>query len=324
MTPCIYGRRVRAFMGKELGFCLLVLAFMLTGAMLSACNRAGEQSGGARAQAPVPVMVERASRMDVPIELRAVGNVEAFATVTVKSQVEGELFRAYFKEGEEVKKGDLVFLIDTRPFEAAVKEAQANLARDTAQLKKAKADADRYEDLYSRGVASEEERDRMRTNFEALKATVEADKATLETAKLRLSYCYIRSPIDGRLGELKADEGNLVKEKDTEIAVINQIKPVYVSFAVPEENLGAIREQMSRGALSVEASPPASSGKSEGRLVFINNEVDKKTGTILLKALFPNEDELLWPGQFVNVRLKLATQQGAVVVPFPAVQLGQQ
>lgn len=325
MNPCLNKGTVGAFMGDKISPCLLGLAFItLASALLSACKGAGEQPKGVEAHAPVPVIVERATRMDVPIELQAVGNVEAFSTVTVKSQVEGELSQAYFKEGEDVKKGDLVFLIDPRPFEAAVKEAQANLARDTAQLNKAQADAVRYEDLYSRGVASEEERDRVRTNFEALKAVVEADKAALETAKLRLSYCYIRSPIDGRLGELKVDVGNIVKEKDTEIAVINQIKPIYVSFSVPEVNLGLIKSQMSQDAIVVEATPPASSKKSEGRLVFINNEVDRQTGTILLKAVFPNDDESLWPGQFVDVRLRLATQRDAVVVPSPAVQLGQQ
>jgi multidrug efflux system membrane fusion protein len=306
----------------------------------------------------VPVKVATAVQKDVPVQLRAIGNVEAYSTVEVKPQIDGELARVYFEEGDEVKKGELLFLIDTRPFEAALRQAEANLARDIAQLKKAKEDARRYTDLFKKGIVSEQEYDQYRTNFEALEATVKADRAVLENAKLELEYCYIRSPINGRIGEILVHEGNTVKGRDTTLAIINQTKPIYVSFSVPEQYLSEIRKYMSTmGKLKVEAYVPERESKPKviskkesesntsvsskesntetitfknepnpivGELSFINNKVDEATGTIMLKGVFQNEDETLWPGRFANVALTLTTQPNAVVVPSQAIQIGQE
>jgi multidrug efflux system membrane fusion protein len=333
----------------------LILAIPL---FLSACSNGYTKSSQKSNQPAVPVKVATAVQKDVPVQLRAIGNVEAYSTVEVKPQIDGELARVYFEEGDEVKKGELLFLIDTRPFEAALRQAEANLARDIAQLKKAKEDARRYTDLFKKGIVSEQEYDQYRTNFEALEATVKADRAVLENAKLELEYCYIRSPINGRIGEILVHEGNTVKGRDTTLAIINQTKPIYVSFSVPEQYLSEIRKYMSTmGKLKVEAYVPERESKPKviskkesesntsvsskesntetitfknepnpivGELSFINNKVDEATGTIMLKGVFQNEDETLWPGRFANVALTLTTQPNAVVVPSQAIQIGQE
>jgi multidrug efflux system membrane fusion protein len=261
----------------------------------------------------------------VPVQIHAIGNVEAYSTVSVKTQVAGELIGVYFKEGQEVKKGDLLFLIDPRPFEAALKQAEANLAKDVAQMKKAEVDARRYTDLFKKGVVSSQDYDQVRTNYETLKAIVKADEAAVRNAKLELEYCYIRSPIDGRIGRLMVNQGNIVKEKETVLVDINQTKPIYVGFSVPEQELPRIKRYMALEELRVQAIIPSDKDHPvTGKLSFINNEVDTKTGTILLKAVFPNQDETLWPGQFVNAVLTLTTQKNALVIPSSAVQMGQE
>jgi multidrug efflux system membrane fusion protein len=272
-----------------------------------------------------PVTVATVVQKDVPVQLRAIGNVEAYSTVSVKSRVAGQLIGVNFKEGQEVKKGELIFLIDPRPFQAALQQAQANLSKDIAQMKKAEADARRYADLFKRGVVSAQDYDQNRTNFEAMKATVKADEAAVENAKVQLGYCYIYSPIDGRIGKLMVNQGNMVKDNDTVLVVINQTKPIYVDFSVPQQELPEIKKYMAVEKLKVEAIIPSDSDhRAIGELTFVNNQVDTNTGTILLKGLFPNQDEALWPGQFVNVVLTLTTQPKAVVVPSAAVQTGQQ
>jgi len=275
--------------------------------------------------AGVPVTVAVAEQKDIPIQIRTIGNVEAYSTVSVKTRVEGELSRVYFKEGQEVKKGDMLFMIDPRPFKASLTQFEATLARDTAQMKKAESDSRRHEELFKSGVVSKEEIDLYRTNLEAFMATVRADKAAIENARLQLGYCHIRSPINGRIGRLEVNQGNMVKDIDTILVTINQTKPIYVSFYLPEQELSEVRRYMAQKNLKVEAIVPNDAmNPATGELTFINNEVNESTGTVLLKALFSNEDESLWPRQFVNVILTLKTQPGAIVIPSHAIQVGQE
>jgi len=282
------------------------------------------QGRGGRAREAVPVLVVTAVQKAVPLQIRAVGNVEAYTTVAVKSQVTGVLNQAHFKEGQDVKKGQLLFTIDPRPFEAALKQAEANLARDTAQLRNLREQVRRYAELVEKQYVSREQFDQIRTNADAAEAVVEADKAAVENAKVQLSYCYIYSPVNGRVGSLLVNEGNLVRVNDgTPLVVINQINPINVTFAVPEQHLIDLKRHMAGGTLKVDARFSSDEGRPEqGVLAFVDNAVDRSTGTIKLKAEFTNSERRLWPGQFVNVALTLATQGDAVVVPSEAVQVG--
>ncbi len=323
----IIDQKVWHFLLRQ-SLCVRVGLLMAITLLFVSCS--GQPSGKGKPGQPAmseaaPVTVATVVQKDVPVQLRAIGNVEAYSTVSVKSRVVGQLVGVNFKEGQEVKKGELIFLIDPRSFQAALQQAQANLSKDIAQMKKAEADARRYADLFKRGVVSAQDYDQNRTNFEAMKATVKADEAAVENAKVQLGYCYIYSPIDGRIGKLMVNQGNMVKDNDTVLVVINQTKPIYVDFSVPQQELPKIKKYMAVEKLKVEAIIPSDSDhKAIGELTFVNNQVDTNTGTILLKGLFPNQDEALWPGQFVNVVLTLTTQPKAVVVPSAAVQTGQQ
>jgi multidrug efflux system membrane fusion protein len=287
---------------------------------------AGQGRGGGRSREAVPVLVTTAVQKSVPVQIRAVGNVEPYATVAVKSQVTGVLTKAHFTEGQDVKQGQLLFTIDPRPLEAAVKQAEANLARDTAQLKNLREQVRRYAELVEKQYVSREQYDQIRTNADAMESVVDADKAALENAKVQLSYCYIYSPVNGRVGSLLVNEGNLVRVNDaTPLVVINQINPINVTFSVPEQHLADLKRRMSEGQLKVSASFPSDEGRPElGVLEFVDNAVDRSTGTIKLKARFANTERRLWPGQFINVALTLTTQADAVVVPSEAVQVGQE
>lgn len=274
---------------------------------------------------PVPVTVGEASLKTVLVQVRVIGAGEAFSTVNVKSQVDGRVESVHFQEGQDVKKGDLLFSIDSRPFEAAVQQAEANLARDQALLKNAKAQAQRYEALFKSGIVSKDQYDQFNTNEASLEATVKADQAALETDKIQLGYCSIYAPIDGRTGNLMVHSGNTVKSGDATLVVINQISPIYVDFSVPEQHLPEIKKYQAQGNLQVQAIVPQDEDHpEEGKVTFINNTVDNTTGTILLKGTFPNPDKRLWPGQFVNIVLTLTAMHDAVVVPSAAVQTGQQ
>src|SRR3990172_7381034 len=288
----------------------------------ASASRSGERG---RSREAVPVLVVTAQQKAIPIQIRAVGNAEAFATVSVKSQVTGVLMQAHFKEGQNVKKGQLLFTIDPRPFEAAVKQAEANLARDVAQLQNAREQARRYAELLKKQYVSQEQYDQIRTNADALESVVDADKAAVENVKVQLSYCYIYSPIDGQVGSLLVNEGNLVRVNDgTPLVVINQITPINVTFSVPEQHLADLRRHMADRKLKVEARFPSDEGRPEqGTLAFVDNAVDRTTGTIKLKAEFGNGQRRLLPGQFINVVLILTTQSEAVVIPSEAVQVGQ-
>ena len=295
----------------------------------SSQSRANNQgrggAGGARSREAVPVLVVTAVHKAVPVQLRAVGNVEPFTTVSIKSQVTGVLMEAHFKEGQDVKKGQQLFTIDPRPFEAALRQAEANMQRDNAQLKNLREQVRRYAELVEKQYVSREQYDLIKTNADAAEAVVEADKAAVENAKVQLSYCYIYSPVSGRVGSLLVNEGNLVRVNDgAPLVIINQVNPINVTFSVPEQHLSDLKRHMTAGQLKVDASFQSDEGRPEqGRLEFVDNAVDRSTGTIKLKAVFANTERRLWPGQFINVALTLTTQPDAVVIPSEAVQVGQ-
>jgi multidrug efflux system membrane fusion protein len=272
----------------------------------------------------VPVTVATAVQKNVPVQIRAVGNVEPYSTVSIKSQVTGIINQAHFKEGQDVKKGQLLFTIDPRPLEAALKQAEANLARDAAQLNNWREQVKRYRELVDKQYVSKEQYDQIKTNADAAEAVVDADKAAVDNAKVQLSYCYIYSPVNGRVGSLLVNEGNLVRVNDgTPLLVINQLVPINVTFSVPEQYLADIKQRMAAGTLGVDAIFPSDQARPErGVLAFVDNTVDRTTGTIKLKAEFKNTDLRLWPGQYTNVALTLSTQEGAVVVPSDAIQVG--
>ena len=272
---------------------------------------------------PVPVTAAAAVEKTVPVQIRAIGNVEAYSAIAVKSQLDGVLTRVHFREGQDVKKGDLLFTIDPRPYEAALRQAEANLAKDTAQLENARVEVGRYEELVRKGYVAREQYDQIKTNAAALEATVNADKALVENARVQLKYCYIYSPIPGRTGYLVSNQGNLIKANaDNPIVTINQIQPIYATFSVPEQYLSEIKKYMSSGKVRVDA-VIAKEQTEEGVLTFVDNAVDVNTGTIKLRATFANKERHLWPGQFVDVVMTLTTQPNAVVVPSQAVQTGQ-
>jgi multidrug efflux system membrane fusion protein len=270
----------------------------------------------------VPVTVATVEQKNVPIQIRAIGNVQPLSNVAVRALAGGQLERVWFKEGDDVRKGQLLFTIDPRPYDAELRQAQANLQRDEAQLRNAEAQAKRYDELVKKDYVTKEEYDKLVAAAEAARAVVAADRAGIETARLQRSYCEIRSPLDGRTGSLMVHAGNLVKANDTTpLVVINQVQPVYVQFAVPEQNLELLRQ---RGGAAVEASPQQGGAPiAIGTLTFIDNNVDTTTGTITLKATFPNRDRALWPGQYVNVAITTDNKANALVVPLRALQTSQ-
>jgi multidrug efflux system membrane fusion protein len=284
-------------------------------------------SGGGAAPPPeaVPVRVGTVVAKAVPIQIRNVGTVQAYNAVAVRALVGGEILQVHFKEGQDVKKNDPLFTIDPRPYQAALAQAEANLARDRAQLANAQTDVRRYAELVKKDYVTQQQYDSVRANAEATGATVRADQAAVERARLDLGYCTIRAPIDGRTGSVMVQIGNVVKANDAVLVTINQLAPIYLAFAVPERELPEIRRRQAQGGLEVEAEDPTS-GKNiaRGRLTFIDNAVDRTTGTITLKATFDNADRALWPGEFVNAVLTLSTLPNAVVAPAGAVQNGQQ
>jgi len=275
---------------------------------------------------PVPVLVATVTGKTVPVELKVIGNVEAYSTVSIKSRLAGQLVQVNFKEGQDVKAGELLFVIDPRPYEGALRQVEANLARDKALAQKAQADARRYAELIRKQFVSQQDYDQAKATAESLAATVNADQVAVQHAKLNLSYCYIKAPISGRTGSLIAHQGNMIKDNaDTAMVVINQIQPIYVTFAIPEQNLAAVRKFMAAEKIKVEAVIAGQENTPEaGVLSFIDNTVDKTTGTILCKATFSNEAKRLWPGLFVNVVVQLSTQPGAILAPAQAVQASQE
>ena len=289
------------------------------------CSGSSEQAPLAK-RPPVTVRVETVAAKDIPVQLRAVGTVEAFSTVTVKPQAGGILQEIHFREGQEVRKGDLLFTIDPRLYEAQAAQAEANLAKNQAQTRHAEVEVRRYEDLVNKDFVTQEQFEQIKTNADALRADHQAEEAALESARLQLSYCFIHSPVGGRTGSLKVHPGNVVKVGETELVTIHQIRPIHVRFSLPEQELGEIRQHMKSGELKVDVlvSRGVETDRLSGTLTFVDNMVDISTGTIQLKAAFQNEEGILWPGQFVDVELTLATLRDAIVVPSQTVQTGQQ
>jgi multidrug efflux system membrane fusion protein len=275
---------------------------------------------------PVPVLAATVEQKDVPLQVHAIGAVEAYSTVSVKTQITGELTGVFFKEGDDVTKGQLIFTLDKRPLEADVRRAEGALARDEAQAQNALSEQKRYESLVKAGVVSTQEYDRVASNAAALEAAVRADKGALENAKVQLVYASIYSPINGRTGNLLVHQGNMIKANDVPSLVnINQVEPIYVTFTVPQQYLADVKQYSRSGSLPVQAVIPGDvRGTTIGKLSFIDNMVDSSTGTIKLKGVFANSDRRLWPGQFVDAYLTLKTQSNALVIPSQAIQNGQQ
>src|SRR5712691_10872411 len=282
------------------------------------------RKSAAKGPPAVAVTVASVSQETVPVRLPAIGNVEAYSTVALKARVDGQIVEVNFREGQQVGKGDVLFRIDPRPYEAALRQAEANALRDAAARDQARSQDRRYQDLLEKNFVSKEAYAQIRTNAATAEATANASQAALENARLNLEYCTIRSPLDGYVGRVLLQAGNLVKANDVNpLLVINQVRPVYVNFAVPEQNLPEVRKYMAAGPLMVEVLPTdAGQKRVEGQLIFIDNAVDPTTGTIRLRAQFDNADAALWPGQFVNVSVRLYEQADALIVPSQAVQSG--
>jgi len=270
------------------------------------------------------VLVAKAQRKTVATTLKAIGTVEAYSTVDVKAQVTGEVVAVHFKEGEEVRKGDVLFTIDPRPFEAALQQAEANLAKDHALELQSTADERRYSALLKERVGSQQQYDVAHATAESARASVAADQAAVQTARLNLEYATITSPIDGRVGNLLLHAGNIVKADDTTaMVVINQIHPIYVDFSVPEQSLPEVQRYMQEQKLEVDVTIPGPQRNTEhGALSFVDNSVNSQTGTIELKGVFANQDGRLWPGQFVDATLTLNERPDTITVPSEAIQTG--
>ena len=289
---------------------------LLTIAVLAACKTNPPKP----ADAAIPVTVATALQTDVPIQIQAVGEVQPLQTVAVRALVSGELTRVWFREGDEVHRGQVLFSIDPRPYQAALRQAEAILTRDEAQLLNAEAEKARYASLG--GIVSREQYDAIVTAAGAARAMVAADRAAVDDARQQLAYCQIQSPLEGRTGAVQVHEGNVVKANDvTPIVVINQVHPISVQFSLPEAQLAAIRA--AGGGLAVTAVPQGSTITESGQLAFIDNTVDPATGTILLKANFANDHRVLWPGQYVNASVTVSNRPKAIVVPAQAVQQSQ-
>src|SRR6266849_4797258 len=304
------------------GVGLLIIAVVLL-AYFGTEIRANERKAP-KGPSAVPVAVAQVAQEMVPVRLRTIGNVEAFATVSVKARVDGQIVEVGFKEGEEVRKGQTLFKIDPRPYEAALRQAEANALRDAAARDQARSQERRYQELLDKNFVSKEAYAQIRTNAAIAEATAGASRAALDSAKLNLEYCTIRAPIEGYAGKIQIQMGNLVRANDANpLVVVNQVHPIYVNFAVPEQRLAEVREYMASGPLTVQTLTPGSDqADATGVLIFVDNAVDPSTGTIRLRARFPNKENILWPGQFINVSVRLFEQADAIVIPSQAVQTG--
>ena len=300
------------------------LAILVAAALAAFRYLPGSRAALPKAPPAVPVSVAPVIAQSVPVRLRAIGNVEPYTTVAVKARIDGQIVSVHFKEGQEVRKDAVLFDIDRRPFETQLAQAQATLLKDRALLDHANEQERRYKELLEQKFISPDAYAQIRTNRETAAAQVRADEASIDSAKLQISYCTIRSPITGYAGRIQIQEGNLVKANDTNpLVVINQVVPVNVSFSVPEQSLPAVRKYQADGELQVSAQVPNTAlAAVAGKLSFVDNTTDATTGTIKLKAEFPNADKSLWPGQFVDVVLTLTHQDNAIVAPSMAVQNG--
>jgi multidrug efflux system membrane fusion protein len=307
---------------------LSILFFALTTVLLiSGCaNNQGQVAASSGGRPPAPVVVASVEQRDIPVQIQAIGNVEAYQTVQIRSQVNGQIQKIFFKEGEDVREGQPLFQLDKRPFQADLDKATGQMKHDQAQAENSRIQAERYSGLEKQGIVSHEQAEQLRAQAKADASAVEADKAAVEAARVQLQYTDIVAPINARAGALMINLGNLVKANDTPYLVqLNQVTPIYVTFSVPEANLDRVRHRFSSGQLKVLAYPKGQSDNpAEGRLTFIDNGVDMTTGMFKLKGTFQNKDRHLWPGEFVDVALELSTQKNALVVPTKAIQTGQQ
>ncbi|GAM08114.1 multidrug resistance protein MdtA [Geobacter sp. OR-1] len=319
------GRNRSSLAGKVWPLSIRIILAALLALSVSACSDAKKKEAP-KGRPPSPVLTAFAAKQSVPVQLEAIGNVEPLTTVSVKSMVNGEVTRVHFKEGQDVAKGQLLFTIDPRQPEAALRQAEAAIARTRAQLVKARTDADRYAKLVKDGIVTQDQYETYRTQADSLSADVSAQEALIQNLRVQLSYCTIRSPLQGRTGNLMIHEGNVVKANDSiSLVTINQMSPITIAFNIPEKELIRVRPQLASGNMTVAALPSGDMGKPEtGRVTFLDNTVDPATGTIKLKATFSNANRRLWPGQFATVRMTLATLANATVVPTQAMQTGQQ
>jgi multidrug efflux system membrane fusion protein len=312
----------------------LVLAALLVGLLACGYFFRGYFLGTAnetRSARPAPaqlVVADVAAQFPTPILVTAIGTVQSIATVMIKSRMDGEIAKVHFEEGQEVKEGDILFTLDDRGVRAQLQQAEATLERDRAQLERNKLEVTRQTELAGRGVASAQKLEDVKTSVAVFEATVRASEAMAENARVNLNYTTIRAPITGRTGSVALKRGNVVKAVDTASTVmplvtITQLRPIYVALTVPEQYLADLRTAMAEGPVAAVVTVPSKpKAPITGTLTFIDNQVDAATGTISLKAKFPNDDDRLWPGQFVNVTLTLGMQENAVVVPSAAIQVG--
>lgn len=292
----------------------------------AASGKTGGKGGrGGMGQQAMPVAVSKVETRDLPVYLSGLGSVQAFYTVLIKTRVDGQLMAVNFREGQEVKKGDLLVVVDPRPFEVALSQAQANLAKDQAALKDAKVNLQRFQQLFQNGgVISQQQLDTQTSLVGQLEGAVQADQAQIESAKLNITYTRITAPISGRIGLRLVDPGNIVHAADPNgLLLITQMHPIAVIFTLPEDQLAIVSQHMRKGALEVDAYSRDDQTKlASGKLLTIDNQIDATTGTAKLKAVFTNEEQALWPNQFVNCRLLLEVEKNSVVIPAAAIQRG--
>jgi membrane fusion protein, multidrug efflux system len=300
----------------------IIGTFFVVFLLCTSCMAKKEKTKG---KPPVPVNVVQALRKDVPVQVKAIGTIEAYTSVAIKSQVSGQIARLHFAEGSDVEKGALLISIDPEPFQATVHQFEAALAKDQAQAKFAREQAERYAGLLKEGIVTHDQYDLLRSNAESLAATLAADRAAIKNAKIQLGYCSIRSPISGRTGTIALQPGNLVKANDLPIVTVNQLTPIYATFSIPEKILSEVKLALAGNELKIEAGIPNEPGSPEsGTISFLDNAVNPATGTIKLKGVFANRSRKLWPGQFTDVVMTLGIRKNAVVVPSNAIQTSQQ
>jgi membrane fusion protein, multidrug efflux system len=321
----IIGERALLTRAIYRSFFPLIVLTLAVAIVTSGCGNKGQASASA-GRPPAPVVVASVEQRDIPLQITGIGNVEAYQTVQIRSQVNGQIEKIFFKEGDDVRQGQKLFELDKRPFEADLDKTVAQTHHDEAQAENSRIQRERYTGLEKEGIVSHEQAGQLSAQAQADASAVEADKASAQAARVQLQYTDIIAPIDARAGALMINLGNLVKANDTPYLVqLNQIVPIYVTFFVPESNLARVRERFAGGQLKVFAYPKGQTDNpSVGRLTFIDNGVDTTTGMFKLKATFDNTDRKLWPGQFVDVALELSTEKNAIVVPTRAIQTGQQ
>lgn len=309
-----------------LALVLILLASLIACGKKQEVQAAGPGGAAAGARPPAPVVVANVEQRDVPVQIRAIGNVEAYQTVQIRSMVNGQIDNIFFKEGQDVHKGQLLFQLDKRPFAADLEKAIGTMRHDEATAANSEVQARRYTELEQQGVIAKEQADQFRSQAKADASAVYADKAAVDAARVQLAYTDIAAPIDARTGAVMIHKGNLVKANDTPFLVqLNQVAPIYVTFSIPETALAEVRQFSATHQLKVMAFPKGqTTDPAEGELTFIDNGVDMTTGTVKLKATFANKKRRLWPGEFADVVLDLSVHKNAILVPTKAIQTGQQ